>query len=109
MTLSELQSNTGWRVIEPGPAGVPVTSGYTSDLLSDVVAHAPEGSALITIQGHRNTVAAAALCGIRAIILCHDRPVPEDMRQAARQEGIAILSTPADQFAATVTLARLLA
>ncbi len=108
MTVSELQSSTGWQAIEPGPAGVAVTSGYTSDLLSDVMAHAPEGSVLITIQGHRNTVAVATLCGIRAIVLCHDRPAPEDMRQAARQEGIAVLSTPEDQFSATVTLARLL-
>ena len=36
-----------------------IHGGYTSDLLSDVMGNAAEGNVLITIQGHKNTVAVA--------------------------------------------------
>jgi serine kinase of HPr protein (carbohydrate metabolism regulator) len=75
-----------------------ITGGYTSDLLSDVMAHAQEGQALITIQSHRNSVAVATLYGAPCIIICNDRPVPEDMISAAREEGIAIYLTGRTQF-----------
>ena len=81
-----------------------VACGYTSDLLSDVMAHAPSGAALVTIQNHRNTVAVATLVGIRAILICHDRPVPAEMIAAAVAERIALLRTPLGQFQATCRL-----
>lgn len=75
-----------------------VTFGYTSDLLSDVMANATAGSALITIQAHKNTVAVATLTEIGAIVICNNRPVPEDMIDAAREEGIALFRTGRNQF-----------
>ncbi len=75
-----------------------VTSGYTSDLLSDVMANARVSSVLITIQAHRNTVAVATLTEIGAIVVCNNRPVPDDMVDAAREEGIALFRTGRNQF-----------
>ncbi|MEM5948457.1 hypothetical protein WKV44_07855 [Spirochaetia bacterium 38H-sp] len=75
-----------------------IETAYTSDLLSDVMAHAPAQSALITIQAHKNTIAVATLAGIKAIIICNKRQIPDDMIDAAQQEGIAILGTEEDQF-----------
>lgn len=75
-----------------------LAGGYTSDLLSDVMAHAKAGDALITIQAHKNTVAVASLIGALAIVVCNGRPVPEDMIEAARDEGIAIIRTDLNQF-----------
>lgn len=75
-----------------------LAGGYTSDLLSDVMAHAKTGEALITIQAHKNTVAVATLIGAPAIVVCNGRPVPEDMVEAARDEGIAIVRTDLNQF-----------
>ena len=40
-----------------------------------------------------------------AIVICHDRPVPEDMAQAAAREGVAIVTTAMSQFEASVALA----
>ena len=85
-----------------------VSGGYTSDLLSDVMAHARQGDALITIQSHKNTVAVAALAGLSAIILCNSRPVPEDMAEAAAQEDINLFRTPDNQFETSCRLRRLL-
>jgi hypothetical protein len=73
-------------------------SAYTSDLLSDVMAHAKDGGALITIQAHKNTVAVAALVNISLIIICNSRPLPDDMLEAAKEEGIAVILTKENQF-----------
>ena len=75
-----------------------VAGGYTSDLLSDVMAHAKQDQAFITIQSHKNTIAVASLAGITAVILANDRPVPEDMIAAAKESGIAIFRSQENQF-----------
>jgi len=75
-----------------------VTAGYTSDLLSDVMAKAVEHSALITIQAHKNTIAVASLVGISAIIVCNGRAAPDDMLAAAQAENVAIFLTAKSQF-----------
>jgi hypothetical protein len=85
-----------------------IRSGYTSDLLSDVMANAEEGSVLITIQAHKNTVAVASLAGIAAIIVCNNRPATDDMLEAAREEGIAVFQTPENQFQTSYRMAQLL-
>jgi hypothetical protein len=75
-----------------------ISGGYTSDLLSDVMAHAEDGDALITIQAHNNTVAVASHVGAPAIIICNARPIPEQMTNAAREHGIVICRTRLNQF-----------
>jgi hypothetical protein len=107
--LDVLKQVDGWRCVQDVCAAASVTSGFTSDLLSDVVAHAPAGSALITLQAHLNTVAVAALVGVAAIVICGDRPIPDDMREAAVREKILILLTDDNQFQASVKLHQALA
>jgi len=75
-----------------------ITGGYTSDLLSDVMGNAAEGDVLITIQAHKNTVAVANLVGMPAIVLCNGRAAPEDMVRLAEEQGIAIITSPLNQF-----------
>ncbi len=76
----------------------PVTSGYTSDLLSDVMANAQDGCILVTIQAHNNTVAVASLAGAVAILICGGRPVPDDMITSAQRESIGLFRTKQNQF-----------
>lgn len=85
-----------------------VAGAYTSDLLSDAMANAPENGVLVTIQAHKNTVAVATLRDLAAIVICNNRPIPDDMIEAARSEGIAILQTAEDQFAVSGRLYPLL-
>lgn len=75
-----------------------ITGGYTSDLLSDVMANAEDGDALITIQAHNNTVAVASHVGAPAIIVCNARPVPDQMVDAASEHDIVICRTRLNQF-----------
>ena len=109
MKLERLLEIPGTTVVLPGPDGTEISSAFTSDLLSDVMAHAAENSLLITIQTHQNAIAVATLVGIRAILACSSRPIPADMLAAARKEGIGLYCTPLNQFDASVAVHGLLA
>ena len=108
MKLDRLLSIPSTECILPGPSSAEFTTGFTSDLLSDVMGNAADGAVLMTIQAHKNTIAVATLVGIPAVLVCTSRPVPEDMKDAAKQEGIAIYRTSLHQYEASVALHSLL-
>jgi len=47
---------------------VDVAAGHASDLLSDVLANAPKGGVLVTIQVHLNVIAVSVHAGVAAVI-----------------------------------------
>jgi hypothetical protein len=108
MTIREAAAALGAEIIQGEFEDTGLTGAYTSDLLSDVIANAKDGGALITIQAHKNTVAVATLVNITLIVVCNSRPVPEDMIEAARDEGIAIVRTGESQFTVSGRLYKLL-
>ena len=61
---------------------------YASDLLSDVLAHAPEGGVLITLQVHLNVIAVASHAGLRAVIFSCGRMPDDDIIERAAGEGL---------------------
>ncbi len=108
MKLKEIAIKLGYKeIIAPDELGE-FSDAYTSDLLSDVMGNAPDNSVLITIQGHKNTVAVASLIGMTAIILCNNRSAPDDMQEAAIKEKIAIFTTTDNQFTASCKIGNLL-
>lgn len=109
MTIAEIVAVCEAEIIALPEAPAVIAAAYASDLLSDVMAHAPPGAVLITVQNHLNTVAVATLVDIRAILVCHNRGLPDDMIAAARREEIALLRTSLDQFHACCRLAALAA
>ena len=108
MTIRETAEALGAKIIQDEFEDASLTGAYTSDLLSDVMAYAKDGGALITIQAHKNTVAVATLVDITVIIICNSRPIPDDMLAAAKDEGIAILLTKENQFTVSGKLYNLL-
>ncbi|MDX9897812.1 MAG: hypothetical protein RBT62_02755 [Spirochaetia bacterium] len=98
MKVSDLDRILKLDIIYQGSPDAIISDGYASDLLSDVMAKAGDKSALITIQAHKNTVAVASLVGVSAIIICNDRPVPDDMIEAAKAEDITVCKTSMNQF-----------
>ena len=98
MTIREAAEALGAKIVQDEFENTELTGAYTSDLLSDVMANAKEGGALITIQAHKNTVAVATLVNISAVIICNSRPLPEDFIASAKEEGIAILLTKENQY-----------
>ena len=106
MKFGEIVERLGGTVVVENEDGE-ITSAYTSDLLSDVMGHCGDESVLITIQNHLNAIAVCTLAGIEGIVLCHDRQPPDDMVEAAKREGIGIMTTSLSQFEVSVKLADL--
>ena len=106
MKISDIQNLEGFICLQDEYTDAEVSDGYTSDLLSDVMGNAEEGSVLITIQAHKNTVAVSSLAGVEAIIICNNRPATDDMIEAARNEGIAVFQTPENQFKTSALIAK---
>ena len=98
MKISEIAQFLNAECVQDSFADREIQGAYTSDLLSDAIANAIENGILITIQAHKNTVAVATLKDLAAIVICNNRPIPDDMIEAARAEGIAIFLTADDQY-----------
>jgi len=96
--ISEVAAALNAEICQSEFEDVEVSGAYTSDLLSDVMAYAKDGGALITIQAHKNTVAVASLVDISVLVICNSRPLPDDMLEAAKSEGIAVIRTKENQF-----------
>ena len=75
-----------------------VSRAHASDLLSDVLANAPAGGVLLTIQVHMNVVAVALHAGLKAVIFCSGMKPPTDVRARALTEKILLFSTADSTF-----------
>jgi hypothetical protein len=75
-----------------------VSGGYTSDLLSDVIANSKKDNVWITMQTHLNIVAVASLKELTAIIIVMNREIDKDALEKAREEKILVLSTNLTAF-----------
>ena len=75
-----------------------VSGGYSSDLLSDVIAYAQKDNIWITLQIHINVIAVANLKELAGIILVNGRQPEEETLKKAKQENIPILLTELPTF-----------
>jgi hypothetical protein len=69
------------------------SGGYSSDLLSCVMAGAKKGNLWITLQAHLNIVAVAALNELSAIIITENAQPDAASIEKAKQQGVILLST----------------
>ena len=75
-------------------ASIHPSGGYSSDLLSCVMAGAKKGHIWITLQAHLNIVAVAALNEVAAIIITENAQPDAASIEKANQQGVILLSTP---------------
>lgn len=75
-----------------------VSSGYVSDLLSDVLAHADEGTLWVTLHIHQNIVAVASHKDLAGIIVVQGRQPEKDTIAKAEEEGIPVLVSGLSAF-----------
>jgi hypothetical protein len=74
-------------------ASVSPTGGYSSDLLSCVMAGAKKGYLWITLQAHLNIVAVAALNEVAAVIITENAQPNAASIAKANEQGVILLST----------------
>lgn len=74
------------------------SAGYTSDLLSCVMAGAPHQSIWVTLQAHNNIVAVAALLDLCAVIITEGAMPDLPTIEKANEEGVVLLSSQLKSF-----------
>ncbi|MCD6083586.1 serine kinase [Candidatus Aerophobetes bacterium] len=77
---------------------VVITGCHISDIMSETLANAAEGELWITQQNHQVAVALAVLKRIPAILLVNGKKPISKMLEKAKEERIAILTTPMSCF-----------
>ena len=75
-----------------------VTGGYTSDLLSDVIANSKKGDLWVTLQIHQNIVAVATLKELSGIVIIGSKEPSLDTLAKAKDEGIPVITSPLTAF-----------
>jgi hypothetical protein len=74
------------------------SGGYASDLLSCVLAGAKPGCLWITLQGHANVIAVAAMLDLSAVILTENVQPDAETLARANQQSVVLLSTPLTSY-----------
>ena len=75
-----------------------VGQAHASDLLSDVLANAPAGGLLLTIQVHMNAIAVSLHAGLSAVIFTSGLAPEEAVREKAAAEGLPLFATRESTF-----------
>jgi len=76
----------------------PLTGGYASDLLSDVMANSREGDIWVTLQVHPNIIAVASLKDLAGIVIVQGKKPEEQTVEKAQQEGVPLLVSELQTF-----------
>ncbi len=99
MTLKEIADSLNLEVKACGSSlDNQVKGGYTSDLLSDVIANAKEGDLWITLQVHQNIVAVAFLNNLAGIIIVGKREPDAETLKKAEEQGVVVLVSDLSSF-----------
>ena len=101
MNLETIAAKLALKSLTPDLAGADdteVTAGYASDLLSDVLANAPEGGVLVTLQVHLNVVAVASHAELAGVIFSSGRVPDAEVIAKAVAEDLRLYGTDADTF-----------
>ena len=101
MTLGDIAAALDMKILTPELSvngGAEVGRAHASDLLSEVLANAPSGGLLLTIQVHMNVIAVALHAGLAAVVFTSGAQPEEGVRVRAVKEGLPLLSTAEGTF-----------
>ena len=106
MTIKDLLPRIeGTLLTEGSDLSRDISSGYACDLLSWVMAKGQPGMAWVTVQLHLNVIAVAALHEMSCVILPEELRMDEGALSKAREEGIAVISSPLSAYALCARMA----
>lgn len=99
----QLKSLTGQKNLD-----MEITDGYTSDLLSDVIANSKQGCLWVTLQTHQNIIAVAKLKDLAGIIIVNSREPDADTLKKAKEENVPLLCSDDTAFEVSGKLYKLI-
>ena len=82
------------------------SSGYASDMLSDVMANAKAGHLWFTIQTHPNVIAVTQLLNLGAIVFTGGHQPEAETLSRAKSEAVITMTTKLSTYEAIARLAK---
>ena len=105
MTLKELMDKMGLRLLtKDASLAREVTTGYSCDLLSWVLAHGRQGMAWCTVQTHVNVIAVAVLMEMACVILVEGVEAEPASLKKAQEEDMPVLATGKTAYEVSVLM-----
>ena len=98
MLLKEIATTLNLNLKSKVNESADVTSGYSSDLLSDVLAKAKDGALWVTNQKHQNIVGVAVMLNLAGVIIAGGLKPEDNTLEKANEEGIPIYTTDKQTF-----------
>ena len=98
MLLRTIASQLALRALTEASESTEVTSGYASDLLSDVLAKAKNGTLWVTNQKHQNVVGVAVMLNLAGVVIAGGIEPDENTLEKAAVEGVPLYATDMSMF-----------
>ncbi len=98
MRLEEIVRRLDLKALNEVDGAVEVSSGYTSDLLSDVLAKAKNGTLWATNQKHQNIIGVAVMLNLAGVIITGGIDPDENTLEKAKQENVPLYITNMSSF-----------
>jgi hypothetical protein len=105
--LSTIEKALSLVCLAPPKEDCRVERGFASDILSEVLARAPQGCVLITSQSNLNVIAVASYAEIAGVIVTSGCNPGAEVLSRAAEEGIGLYATPVETFEVVGKLSRL--
>ncbi|MBM3294524.1 MAG: serine kinase [Candidatus Aminicenantes bacterium] len=96
MKVQELAAQAGLKTFN-SPGDREIKGVYISDMVSDIIGIG-EGLLLVTLQTHKNLIAAANLVDVSGIVFARGKAPAEDVVALADKAGISLLGFPSDTW-----------
>lgn len=96
MKTSELVERLGLKVFNE-QSDKEIRGVYISDMVSDIIG-IKEGNLLVTLQTHKNLIAAANLVDVAAVVYARGKTPPEDVIALANRAKIRLLGYDQDTW-----------
>jgi hypothetical protein len=100
MKLKDIRHELGLRDLTPtiDSGEFDVSVGFASDLLSDVLAHAPKGALLVTVQAHLNVIAVAVHTELAGVVFASARVPEPAVVSRAIEENVPLMASDLSAF-----------
>jgi len=95
--MSEIVEKTGLEALSAWEDG-DIPGVYVSDMASDIITGAPAGCLLLTLQTHKNLIAAANVVDAGMVVFGHGKRPTDDVLELAGRVKIPLFCTGDDTW-----------
>lgn len=103
MKVSEVAEKTGLNSLNEY-TDKEVEGVYISDMVSDIITGAKANGILVTLQTHKNLIAAANLVDVAAVVFVRGKKPAEDVLELATKAGIGLFVADVDTWSFAMKL-----